>query len=128
MSGRPPSGRCRRSSRQAGSPGAGGDAVVGADPELAEAPGAVICVEHLDQELLALLGRSVDDLAALEAEANSGHLPARIARRQVEGDLPLGRVLDGTGEELAVGHVVLAVGGNEGAALDAKPKVRPITG
>ena len=39
------------------------DPVVGADAELAEAAGALVGVEHLDQELLALLGRGVDHLA-----------------------------------------------------------------
>src|SRR5215211_4736078 len=106
--------------------GPGGDPVVGADAELAEPAGALVGVEHLDQELLALLGAGVDDLAALEPEADARDLTARIARRQVEGDLALGGVLDRTGEELAVGHVVLAVGGNEGPALDPEPQVSAV--
>src|SRR3954453_5328635 len=93
--------------------GPGRDAVVGADAELAETAGTFVGVEHLDQEVLALLGRGVGDLAALEAKANSGDLAPGVARRQVEGDLALGRVLDRAREELAVRHVVLAVGRNE---------------
>ena len=103
--------------------GAVGDAEVGADAELAEAAGALVGVEHLDQEVLAALGGRVDDLAALEAEADAGDLAAGVGRRQVEGDLALGRVLDRAGEELAVGHVVLAVGGLEVAAGDVQLQV-----
>src|SRR5690606_23691042 len=80
-----------------------GDAEVGADPELAEAAGALVGVEHLDQELLAALGGRVDDLAALEAEADARDLAAGVGRRQVEGDLALRGVLERAGEELAVG-------------------------
>ena len=39
------------------------DAVVGADPELAEPARALVGVEHLDQELLVALGGRVDDSA-----------------------------------------------------------------
>ena len=56
--------------------GAAVDPVVGADPELAEAAGALVGVEHLDQELLAALGAGVDDLAALEAKPHAGDLAA----------------------------------------------------
>src|SRR3954453_13179258 len=109
-------------------PGPRGDAVVRADAELAEAAGPVVGIEHLDQEVLALLGGGVDDLAALEAKPNSGDLAPGVARRQVEGDLALGRVLDRAREELAVRHVVLALGRNEGPALDAQPQVRAVPG
>src|SRR3954449_1022192 len=108
--------------------GAGGDPVVGADAELAETPGAVIGVEHLDQELLALLGRRVNHLAALELEVNARDLAARVARRQVEGDLALRRILDRPGEEFAVGHVVLAAGRDEGAALHAEAQCGAVAG
>ncbi len=95
-------------------------AVVGADAELAEAAGALVGVEQLDQELLAALGAGVDDLAGLEAQAHAGDLAAADHGRQVEGDLALDRVLDRAGEELAVGHVVLADAGDELAAGDAE--------
>src|SRR3954465_3326847 len=103
--------------------GAVGDPVVGADPEFTETPCSVVRVAHLDQDLLALLGARVHDLAALESEVNSRDLSAGVARRQVEADLSLGRVLDGAGEELTVRHVVLAVSGDEGASLDAEAQV-----
>ena len=85
------------------------DPVVRADPELAEAAGALVGVEQADQELLAALGGRVDDLAGLEAKAHAGDLAAADHRGQVERDLALDRVLDRRREELAVGHVVLAV-------------------
>ena len=64
--------------------GAGGDPVVRADAELAEAARAVVGVEHLVQEVLALLGRGVHDLAVLEGEAHAGHLAAAVARGERE--------------------------------------------
>src|SRR5262245_11734303 len=62
-------------------PGAVGDAVVGPDPELAEAARAIVGVEHLDEELLALLGARVDDPAALEPEPDPGDLATRVTGR-----------------------------------------------
>src|SRR5262245_29723318 len=103
--------------------GALGDPVVGADTELAEATGTLVRIEHLYQELLPLLGGRVDDPAALEPEANAGDLAARVGGGQVEGDLSLGGVLDRASEELAVGHVVLAAGRDELAALDPEPQI-----
>src|SRR5256885_8827229 len=100
-----------------------GDPVVRSYAELAEAAGAVVGVEHLDQELLALLRRCIHDLPAIEPEADARNLAARIAGGQVKADLSLGRVLDGTREELAVRHVVLAVGRDEGAALDPEAQI-----
>src|SRR3954464_15146295 len=66
---------------------AGGDAVVGPDAELAQAAGAVVCVEHLDQIGLTLLGGGVDDLAGLEAEADAADLAPAVHRRERERDL-----------------------------------------
>ena len=88
--------------------GGGGDAEVRADSELAQPARAVVGVEHLDEELLALLGRGVHHLAVLEAHAHAGHGAAAVARREREDDLAVHRVLHRAGEELAVGHVVLA--------------------
>src|SRR5205814_10025220 len=106
--------------------GSAGAPAVRAEPELAEAASALVRVQHLDQEVLALLGRCVHDLAGLEAEPHTGDLAAPVARREMEADLALGRVLDRTGEELAIGHVVLAVGGDEGPLGDPDPQVGAI--
>src|SRR5690606_33345921 len=80
------------------------DAVVRADPELAEPAGALVGVEEPDEILLAALRRSVDDLPGLEAKAHARDLPAAHHRGQVEAHLALDRILDRAGEELAVGH------------------------
>ena len=64
--------------------GAAVDPVVRADAELAQAPGALVRVDELDQELLAALGRRVDDLAGLEAEADARDLAPGDHRGQVE--------------------------------------------
>src|SRR5215211_3436699 len=105
--------------------GAGGDAVVRADPELAEALGAVIGVEHLVQEGLAALGRGVHDLASIEAQLDPRHLAAAVGGRERVADLPLHRVLHRTREELPVGHVVLAHAGYPLASGDVQADVRP---
>src|SRR3954454_13812467 len=104
--------------------GASGDAVVGADPELAQPAGALVGVEHLVQELLALLGRRLHHLAALEAEANAGDLAAAVGGGERERHLALDRVLDRAGEELAVRHVVLADAGDPGPLGHAELDVR----
>ena len=80
---------------------------------------------RLDQELLAALGRRVDDLAALEAQLDADDLAAADHGGKVERDLSLHRVLDGAGEELAVGHVVLAVRRDELAIRDPERDVGP---
>src|SRR4029078_6087611 len=70
------------------------DAGVAADHELPEAPGALVDVELLDQEVLVHLRRGVDDLAALEAKPDPAHLAAGVDRRELaEHDLALGGVL-----------------------------------
>src|SRR3954468_2620324 len=61
--------------------GAGGDAVVGSDAELAEAARARVGVEHLEQQLLATIGGGVLDAAVLEAELDPRHLATAVARR-----------------------------------------------
>src|SRR5260221_1762877 len=99
--------------------------VVVADPEPAEAGGAGVGVERFQQVLPAALGVGIDDHTGLEAQANAGDLAATYHRRQVEADLALDRVLDRAREELAVGHVVAAVAGDELAAGDAEPDVGP---
>ena len=64
-------------------------------PSSPEPAGALVEVELLEQELLVGLRRGVDDLPALEAEADPAHLAAAVDRRELaEDDLALGRVLD----------------------------------
>src|SRR5215211_6536994 len=89
------------------------DPVVGADPQLAQPPRAVVGVEQLVQEGLAALGACIGDPATLEAQPNSADLAPADHRREVKADLALDRILDRAGEELAVGHVVAPVGGDE---------------
>ena len=49
-----------------------GDPRVAADPELTEPSRALVLVERREQEVLVGVGRRVDDLAALEAQADPG--------------------------------------------------------
>src|SRR6476646_4227307 len=71
------------------------DAGIAADPELAEAAGALVEVELLEQELLVRLRRGVDDVPALEPEPDTAYLAAAVDGRKLpEDDLALGRILD----------------------------------
>src|SRR5215207_1064317 len=85
------------------------DALVAADPELAEAACALVGVERREQEVLVALRRRLDDRAALEAEADSLHLVAAVpARVLAEGHDPVRRVFDRAVEDLAGRHVRVA--------------------
>ena len=96
------------------------DPVVGADPSSPRVRAPSSVSSSFDQVLLAALGRGVDHPAGLEAQAHPRDLPAADHRRQVEADFALDRVLDRAGEELAVGHVVVADAGDELASGDAE--------
>src|SRR5438876_264382 len=73
---------------------------------LAEATGALVAVEDLDQEVLVGVRRGVDHAAFLEAEADAGDLPARVDGGELgEGDRPGRRVLERRVEELPARHV-----------------------
>ena len=98
-------------------------AVVRPDPELAEAARALVGVERLDQELLAALRGGVDHPPVLEAQPHAGHLAPAVDRRERERDLAPDRVLDRPGEELAVGHVVVADARDQGAPGDVQRDV-----
>ena len=100
------------------------DAGVAADPELAEAPRALVGVERLEQEVLVRLGGRVDDPAALEAQADAAHLAAAVDGRELgERDRALGRVLDRAAEELAARDVRAAGVDLHRAPGDGQPEV-----
>ena len=102
------------------------DARVAADPELAQTARARIGVEHAEQELLVRRGARVDDLPALEAEADVADLVAQIARGVLRvADDALGRVLDGGVENLAAGHVRPERVHEPVTTREAEPEVRP---
>ncbi len=101
------------------------DTVVRPDPKLAEAPGALVGVEHRVQVLLALLRARLHDLAALEPEADPRDLAPGDRDRYPEVDLALGGILDGARKDLAARHVVHPVPVKELPAPDAELEVRP---
>src|SRR4051794_37202350 len=71
------------------------DARVASDPELAQAAGAFVTIQGLEQEVFIRLGGGIDDAAALEAEANPTDLTAGVWRGELdERDRPLGGVFD----------------------------------
>src|SRR5438132_2277509 len=103
------------------------DARVAADAELAERARAVVAVEGLDQELLVVIGRGVDDAPFLEAEPDSGHLAAGVDGRKLrEGDRSGGRVLEGRVEELPARHVGATGVHLALASFEAEREVRPL--
>src|SRR5262245_25433826 len=82
------------------------DAGVAADAELAQRSPALVAVEPLDEKVLLRVGRGVDHPTGLEAQPDAPDLPPSVGRGKLdEGDLPLGRVLDGRVVELPAGHV-----------------------
>src|SRR4051812_14335530 len=99
------------------------DAVVRPDAELAEAARTIVGVERLEQQLLPRRRARVRDLSVLEPEGHAADLPARVGGRERERDHAVRGVLDRTGEELAVGHVVVPVAGHPGAARDVQGDV-----
>src|SRR5215210_166432 len=85
------------------------DALVTADPELAEAACAVVGPEGREQEVLVALRRCLDDRSALEAEADSLHLVAAVpAGVFAERHDPVRRIFDRAVEDLTRGHVRVA--------------------
>src|SRR5206468_7223038 len=101
------------------------DAGVATDAELAEAARALVLIEELEEERLFGLGGRVDDLAALEPEADPGHLAPEIRGRELdERDRPFGRVLNRRVVELSAGHVGVAGVDRGRPALEAEREVR----
>jgi hypothetical protein len=90
-------------------PGGPVDADVGAYPQLSEIPGAGVSLDRRLQVVVAALCLGPDDATALEPQRHVGDLHAAGARGHGEVDGALGGILDRPGEDLAAGHVVLAV-------------------
>lgn len=99
------------------------DRVVGADGDLAEGSGAVVLVEHGDEEFFAFGCGGVDDFAATEGEANIFGFAAAVDRRKAVTDDAFGCGFNGTGENFAVREIFVAVAVDPGAAFDAEGEV-----
>src|SRR6185437_5949561 len=105
------------------------DARVATDAELAEPPGAVVEVEHLDEEVLVRLGRGLDDLALLELQANALDLAAPVDRGELrECDRAGGRVLERRVEELPARNIRAAGVDEALAAGEAEGQIRAVGG
>ena len=99
------------------------DPRIGADPYFAEQRGARIGLQRGLEVLLAALGARVDHLAVAEAELDAGDRdPARPGGNR-EADPPVRGALERAGEDLAAGHVALAVGVDPRAALNLERQV-----
>ena len=89
---------------------------VAADPELAEAPCALVGVERVDQEVLAGARGGVDDAPRLEHEARTFDLlPVVDGGELGELDHAFGRILDRRVEDLPARHVHVPVLDRAGA-------------
>ena len=86
-----------------------------------EAPSSVASVVR--RYCLAALGVRLDHAAALEAQRDPLDRHAARAGRDRVADRALRGVLQRAGEDLARGHVALAVGVDPRAAVDAQPQV-----
>src|ERR687887_650545 len=105
------------------------DSRVAADPELAEAPRAVVEVEHLDQEVLVRLRRGVHDLAVLEAEPDALDLASAVDRWELgKRDRAGRRVLERRVEELPARDVGAACVDEPRAAGEAQRQIRAVGG
>src|SRR5918994_5618692 len=86
------------------------DAGIAADPVLAEDPRALVTVELREERLLVARRRRLDDLAALVAHPDVLDQIRLLVRGVLdEADRALGRLLDRAVEDLAAGHVRVAV-------------------
>ena len=87
------------------------DAIVGPDADFAQASSAWVGVEDGVEEVFAALGAGFHDQAVLERERDAIHLTALVDGGKLVPDTAVDAVLDRRREDLAVGHVFLAVGG-----------------
>src|SRR5262245_49447207 len=99
------------------------DLVVEPERDLAEPARAVVQAQHGVEVLTAPVGLGGHDPAALEAQPDPVDLAAVEERGEAEADLALGDRFERAGVDLAVGHVVAAVRGLPGPALDADLQV-----
>ena len=105
-----------------------GDPRIAAEAELAEAARAVVRREDLLQELLALVGARLDDLAGTEDEPRPDDVVAEVDGRELRvGDHALGAVLQRAVEHLAVGHVAEAGGDDAVPAFDPDREVGSVS-
>src|ERR671920_1339357 len=86
------------------------DAEVRADADLAEAAGALVGRQRALQIVLAALGGRRDDEPVAELQLDAGDVDPRRRGGDVEADAPVRARLVRPGEDLAAGHVALAVG------------------
>src|SRR6266540_3592681 len=103
------------------------DLVVQTKRRLAEDARPRVHVEERLDERVSVAGFGVDDATALEAQPNVLHPTPLEDRRKREANLAFRLRLERAREDLAVGHVQLAVGGEPIATgdIDAQVCVRP---
>ena len=123
-SGRPRGGRCRRSSRRAGSSPTGRSMPKFVPMPISprrEAPSSVASVVRRYSSPRSACASTTRPPSKRSVDPLDRH--AARARRDRVADRALRRVLQRAGEDLARGHVALAVGVDPGAAVDAQPQV-----
>jgi len=100
--------------------GEAGHARIGAEGELAEPPRTVVHAEERLQQFVVPPGARLDHPPALETQAHIGHFLAAVDGGVGVADRPVGRILDRAGEDLAAGHVLVAVIADPGAPGDGE--------
>src|SRR5215211_2345083 len=99
------------------------DAVVGPDPELPKVARPGVGLEQAHKVLLAFLRARLDNLPLLEPEPHSRDLASRYRRRYAEVHRSVGRVLYGSGKDLAARHVPYPCRVHERTSLDRERQV-----
>src|SRR6266542_1196100 len=100
--------------------------VVQPESHLAETPRTLVDADHLFEEILPAGRARLHHLAAAKAQADVVDLPAAEHRRVGEPDLALGARFVRRSEDLAVGEVLVSVGGDPGAAADSDREIGPL--
>ena len=83
----------------------------GIDPqgELSYIACPLVRLQHLQQKLLILTRRGLDDSPVLELESDIFYLTAEVAGRISISDIPVHTVLDGPGEDLPIRKVLMPI-------------------
>src|SRR5258706_12429728 len=95
------------------------DPGIRADGEFAQTPRSAIRIQHGVQEFLVLFGGGFGDQPVLELQRRAVNGIAAIDRREGKAHPAFYAVLDGSGEDLAIGELELTISVDETAALNA---------
>src|SRR5262245_57141126 len=100
--------------------------VIRANADFAEHPGALVLIEHLDENRLVLGGRGIYYSTGLELQPDTLDFSSAMHCRKAVLHHALGGIFEWTGEDLAVRKIRLAVAIDPFAALDDDFQIRAL--